>query len=150
MRLIKIAFSPCLCLFGLLPAILFASWPVFVPPSKSFLLQNQYIDTENCPAGSGKIVMKNIPIRDELCKSSYCPDNWVFVPAADANCHDLSAAELKQVSITHFTDGHGGTLFSQVTASYGEFSYTFTSPREHWYCMEQNPSLHSVSCANDA
>lgn len=136
-------------------------WPVFSPPTKRFLLNNDFIDTAHCPPGQGKLMDGiRINIHNSVCHT-YCPVAWTWIGKSDGACHDLAKGfAFQKVEITHYPDNNdgddGNTLYSEVTAFYGEkgsdqsaFTFVFTAPKEHWYCMEMNPELHLLTCAND-
>lgn len=131
-------------------------WPVFSSPDIKFLLNNNYIDTTSCPRGQGKLIPNSfINIHDSLCKT-FCPPSWIWYGSNDQTCHDLSKSfELQNYRIDHVNDDEG-TLYSQITASYGEknsnqaiFQFVFTSSKERWFCIEMDAEIHNLTCAND-
>jgi hypothetical protein len=136
--------------FLLLPSFSYAGWPLFAAPDQQFLLANNYLTEKQCSPGKVRLVPHPvIPIKQTLCKS-FCPDEWVWMGENDSQCHELVDIAFQKYEITHVNQQDGTTSYSVITASYGAFKFTFTSkPGEHWYCIEGNPDLHFVMCAND-
>lgn len=136
-------------------------WPVFSSPDVESLVANHYIDTKHCPAGQGKINGGTVIEVGKLC-GTYCPSAWVWQVNSDGTCHDLATGFAFQgYDIIHHPDDEshdqdGNTLYSVVTAQYGEadseqpaFELVFTAPKEHWYCMRLDQNTRAVTCAND-
>ena len=140
------------------PCLVYANmWPVFGAPNKAFLLDHQQIEMSQCPPGQGRLKPQSmINIHQECCKT-YCPDSWTWISISDNKCHRLTNNfGLQSYAIEHHTGEDGSTLYSSVTAYYGDknsdghtFKLVFTTPKEHWYCYENNPELHLIICAND-
>lgn len=133
------------------------SWPLFVSADKKFLLDHDLIEIKNCPKGQGKLREDIVlQIAEFFCRT-YCPNEWNWIAKHDQRCHDLSTDfNFKRYEIKTYQDshGHGTTLFSKVTAIYGNtnqdtFKLTFKTPKENWYCYEMNPESHFITCAQD-
>jgi len=134
-----------------------SAWPVFLPPDKALLLDQNAIDTSRCPPGEGRLIASfSINIHQSLCKT-FCPDSWTWIAKSDETCHKLATDfTFQRYEIDHYHDQDGMTSYSIVTASFGKkedaqsaFKFIFITPEEHWYCYEMNSDLHLVSCAND-
>ena len=148
----------CIIIINLLSSSTFAThWPAFVAPDKEFLLNHNYIDTDQCPAGEGKLGIASVNIRESLCKT-FCPGNWNWIASDDGKCHNLASDfNFQSYNIVYYSNSDGTTSHSVVTAFYGKensstpiFKFIFTSvPGEYWLCSELNPQLHSFFCTND-
>lgn len=136
------------------------SWPTFTPPSLSFLMNNNMINTADCPAGEGKITPKlALNIQRYFCRLN-CPSIWEWKLADDQSCHPINTDfnfQRYEFNYTRQGEGENETLYTEITAFYGKidsneptFKFTFISQKDdHWQCIEMNPELHSVICADD-
>lgn len=146
-------------IFYLSSSSLFAThWPMFVAPDKDFLLNHNYIVSDQCPEGEGKLVANiSLNIREYFCKN-FCPGSWSWIASSDNKCHKLkSDFNFQRYDIAYYSNKDGTIDYSVVTAFYGKenssvsiFKFVFTSlPGEYWLCSEVNPGSHSVFCSND-
>jgi hypothetical protein len=160
LHLISIFISVCVSsLLTVFPTCLFAySWPVFSPPNKALLLDTNKIDMSHCPPGQGKLKQNSsINIHEHLCRT-FCLETWNWTAISDNSCHDLASEfEFQKYDFVYYPKNTGTTSYSEITASYGKknsdkpaFKFVFRSaPGEHWYCIQQDPELHTIICAND-
>lgn len=133
-------------------------WPVFVAPDSVFLLKNNYIDTNVCPEGEGRLVAGVvINIQQFLCKT-FCPGNWNWIANSDGECHSLlTDFDFQQYDVKNTQNDEGEANNSRVTAFYGNstssvssFSFVMTTlSGEYWQCFEMNSAMHLISCTND-
>jgi hypothetical protein len=160
MRLFQKLFSlfAFICLLVASASSFATSWPVFIAPDQNFLTTNNYIETNSCPRGQGKLVSDiNINIRENLCRS-YCMDSWVWKGHSDGKCHELrSQFAFQGYQITHYRNEDGSTNYSEVVANYGLkgasthlFQFVIsTMPGESWHCVQAGSNSTNVLCAND-
>lgn len=145
--------------FLLLPFPVLASWPIFSPPTFTFLWDNNLIDTASCPIGQGKIYAGlSLNMSEHFCRR-FCPDTWEWIVNSDNQCHDLNEFNFQHYTFDYHWQGSGETetLYTVVTAYYGNaesnkshISFTFTSEKnDHWQCSEMSKEYHTVICAND-
>lgn len=136
------------------------SWPMFSLPTEAFLLEKGYIETRGCPAGQGKVVDGTVMSMQPLC-GTYCPRDWVLVAKSDEKCREVGKGfALQGHEIIHYPDednnDNGTVLYSEVSVFYGDkdasehaLQLVFTSPKEHWYCVQLDPHFPVITCAND-
>ena len=147
-----------LFVLNVVPVLAYAMlWPVVLPPNERLLLNRGDIDRDHCPRNQGKLGADiKINIRESLCVT-YCPESWTWEGSSDGACLDLSKDfTLQGYDIKHYKDDNDDTLYSVVTAFYGEkdsaqhaFQFVFTTPKEHWFCYAEENELHTVMCGND-
>lgn len=133
----------------------FANWPVFIIPDLNYLLSHNILTSDNCPAGMVRASSIAYCAVGDLCRS-YCPETWTWTISGESNCFELSSFVLLNTAINYVNDNNGTTIYSNVTASYGdantlqtELTLNFITPKENWFCIIQNPELHAITCAND-
>lgn len=135
-----------------------SAWPIFTPPDKEVLFNLNYIETNQCPHGQGKLVANPfINTQQYLCKN-FCPADWTWMVNDNGKCHNLSSFNFKSYEISHVSDEYG-TSYSVITVNYGPKNtndsifkyYLSTKPGERWYCVNLNPDTETplFSCAND-
>ncbi len=133
-----------------IPIISFAQWPTFATPDKDFLIKNHFLVFDGCSKGKAKILPLKINIHKDRCKT-FCPTDWSWILKDDGRCHDLSKDfDFLNFTISHTREDNGNTNNSTVIAQFGDFKFMFEStPHQAWYCVEANPEMHTIMCAND-